>query len=217
VIALSPRDKAALVEMLAGLRRDGVTDRRILSAIAAVPRRVFVSAPYQPSAYTDKALPIECGQVMSAPSVTAVLLAALDLKLDHKVLEVGTGSGYQTAILAHMVTRVVTMDRFRTLGELAEDRLAALKIENVNVIVADGLEGFTRHAPYDRILVDGAVSRIPPPLLDQLGDKGVLVAPVGTGSSQTLVRVVRDGRLFHRQEVGTVRFVPLVEGVAARL
>lgn len=217
MIALSARDKVALVEMLAGLKRDGVTDRRILSAIAGVPRRVFVAAPYQPSAYTDKALPIECGQVMSAPSVTAILLAALDLKLDHKVLEVGCGSGYQAAILARMVTRVVTVDRFRSLVELAEDRFAALKIENINALVADGLEGFTRHAPYDRILVDGAVGRIPPPLLDQLGEKGILVAPVGTGTTQTLVRVVRDGRLFQREEIGTVRFVPLMEGIAVRL
>lgn len=211
------RDRVAMAELAMKLRAVGLSDARLLAALETVPRRMFLAAPYQSSAYLDRALPIECGQTLSAPSTIAAMIAALDVKPEHKVLEVGCGSGYQAAVLSKIAGRVVTLDRYRTLVELAEDRLGALKITTVTPLVADGFEGFTRHAPYDRIIVDGAVAKIPTALMDQLADRGVLVAPVGTGATQSLVRVVRDGRLFHRSEIGQVRFVPLVEGIASRL
>lgn len=211
------RDRAGAAELVQVIASGGFTDERILAAIAAVPRRLFLAAPYQPGAYADRALPIECGQTMSAPSTTATLAAALEVTVDHKVLEVGCGSGYQAAVLGQLAQRVYTLDRYRTLVDLAEDRIALLKTGNVQPVHADGFDGHAKQAPYDRILVDGAVERIPPALMDQLADRGVLVAPVGGRASQTLVRVVRDGRLFHRTEIGEVRFIPLVEGLASRL
>lgn len=211
------RDRTALAIMTRRLQSDCAADPDILAAIESIPRRMFVSAPYQPGAYLDRALPIECGQMLSAPSTVVSMISTLDVRPEHKVLEVGCGSGFQAAVLGRLAAKVVTLDRFRTLVELAEDRLGALKIGNVSALVADGFDGFTRHAPYDRILVDGGVPKVPTALMDQLTDKGVLVAPVGTGFSQTLVRIVRDGRLFHRTEIGQVRFVPLIEGIASRL
>lgn len=210
-------DRVGAEELAERLRDDGIADETFLAAVAAVPRRLFLASAYQASAYSDRALPIECGQTISAPSTTATLVQSLTLKPDHKILEIGTGSGYQSAILGRLVAHVVSVERFRTLAELATERMALLKVANVQVLHADGFDGFTRSAPYDRILLDGSVARIPPAVLDQLADRGILVAPVGTGAEQTLVRVVRDGRLFHRTEIGPVRFVPLVEGLAARL
>jgi protein-L-isoaspartate(D-aspartate) O-methyltransferase len=214
---VSERDRASMAVLVAKLRAAAAGDERVLAAMESLPRRVFVSAPYQADAYLDRAIPIECGQSMTSPTTVAAMITALDVKPEHKVLEVGCGSGYQAAVLSRLARSVVTLDRFRTLVELAEDRMTALKVEGVTALVADGLEGFTRHAPYDRILVDGAVPKIPGPLMDQLADKGVMVAPVGTGGSQALVRIVRDGRLYHRAEFGQVRYVPLIEGVASRL
>lgn len=211
------RDRNDMAALAARIAANGIADERILDAFREIPRRMFLSAPYQSGAYGDTAVPIECGQIIAAPSTMAAMLVALDVRPEHKVLEVGCGSGFQAAILARLVRQVVTLDRFRTLIELAEDRFAAMKIGNVVAMVADGLEGFTRHAPYDRILVDGAVAKVPGALMDQLSDRGILVAPVGTGPQQTVVRIVRDGRLFHRTEIGPARFGPLIEGVASRL
>lgn len=210
-------DRVAMAELTMKLRGIGITDIRLLSALETIPRRMFISAAYQSSAYLDRSLPIECGQVLHAPSMVASHVAALDVRAEHRVLEVGCGSGYQAAVLAHLCAQVISMDRFRSLIELADDRLATLKIGNVTTLLGDGLEGFTRHAPYDRILLDGAVDKVPTALLDQLGDHGVLVAPVGSGPRQILTRISRDGRLFHRTELMPTRCLPLREGVARRL
>lgn len=185
-------DKVAMAELTMKLRGMGVTDTRLLRALELVPRRMFVAAAHQASAYLDRSLPIECGQTINAPSTVALMVSALAVEPGHKVLEVGCGSGFQAAILAHLAAQVVTMDRFRSLIDIAEDRLTALKITNVITLLGDGLEGFTRYAPYDRILLDGAVEKVPTALLDQLADRGILVAPVGVGHTQTLVRISRD-------------------------
>ncbi|MBS1168442.1 MAG: pcm 1 [Proteobacteria bacterium] len=203
-------DKVAIAELTMKLRGMGVTDNRLLRALELVPRRMFVAAAHQASAYLDRSLPIECGQTINAPSTVALMVSALAVEPDDKVLEVGCGSGFQAAILAHLAAQVVTMDRFRSLIDIAEDRLSALKITNVTTLLGDGLEGFTRYAPYNRILIDGAVEKVPTALLDQLADKGTLVAPVGAGHTQTLVRISRDGRLFHRAELGSIRQFPLL-------
>jgi protein-L-isoaspartate(D-aspartate) O-methyltransferase len=210
-------DRVAMAELTMKLRGIGITDTRLLAALETIPRRLFISASYQSSAYLDRSVPIECGQTLNAPSIVATMVAALDVRPESRVLEVGCGAGFQASILAKLASHVVTMDRFRTLIDIAEDRFTALKITNVTALLGDGMEGFTRHAPYDRILVDGAVEKVPTALLDQLADRGSLVAPVGSGTTQTLVRITRDGRLFHRVELGPVRMFPLKEGVARRL
>ncbi|WP_237151812.1 protein-L-isoaspartate(D-aspartate) O-methyltransferase [Oryzibacter oryziterrae] len=206
-----------MAELTMKLRGIGITDTRLLAALETIPRRLFISAAYQASAYLDRSVPIECGQTLNAPSIVATMVAALDVRPENRVLEVGCGTGFQASILSKLASHVVTMDRFRTLIDIAEDRFTALKINNITALLGDGLEGFTRHAPYDRILVDGAVEKVPTALLDQLADRGSLVAPVGAGNVQTLVRITRDGRLFHRVELGTVRTFPLKEGVARKL
>ncbi len=210
-------DRVAMAELTMKLRGIGITDTRLLAALETIPRRLFISAAYQASAYLDRSVPIECGQTLNAPSIVATMVAALDVRPENRVLEVGCGTGFQASILSKLASHVVTMDRFRTLIDIAEDRFTALKINNITALLGDGLEGFTRHAPYDRILVDGAVEKVPTALLDQLADRGSLVAPVGAGNVQTLVRITRDGRLFHRVELGTVRTFPLKEGVARKL
>lgn len=206
-------DKVAMAELTMKLRGMGVTDTRLLRALELVPRRMFVAAAHQASAYLDRSLPIECGQTINAPSTVALMVSALAVEPGHKVLEVGCGSGFQAAILAHLAAQVVTMDRFRSLIDIAEDRLTALKITNVITLLGDGLEGFTRYAPYDRILLDGAVEKVPTALLDQLADRGILVAPVGVGHTQTLVRISRD--VLHEGFVTSVsndvrRFAPQI-------
>lgn len=210
-------DRPLLADLVRRLRAQGITDDRLLQAVASIPRRLFVTHPDRADAYGDRAAPIECGQTLPPALQMAQAVQALSLRSGAKVLEVGCGSGYQAAVLAHMGGRVVTLDRYRTLVELAEDRFQTLRLEGIVALVADGLDGFTRHAPYERIIVDGAVPKIPTALLDQLGEGGVMVIPVGEGATQTLTRVTREGRLFNRVEIATVRSLPLLEGTAARL
>ncbi|ODN69269.1 protein-L-isoaspartate(D-aspartate) O-methyltransferase [Methylobrevis pamukkalensis] len=206
-----------MAELVMKLRGAGINDRRLLVAIERIPRRLFLGARDQPDAAQDRALPIECGQIASAPSTVAYVLQSLDIRPDDKVLEIGTGSGFQTAIIAHLAKRVVTLDRFRTLSDLARDRFETLRLDNVVPVVADGAQGYSRHAPYDRIVLNAAVDIVPRALLDQLMDGGVLVAPVGTGTTQTLVRIVKQERTFTRTELRKVRFLKLEDGVARML
>ncbi len=215
-MTVAERDREALAALTMRLRAAGISGPRLLAALERVPRRLFVPARWHEDAYRDRAVPIECGQMLMAPSVVARVLEAASVVPGQGLLEIGCGAGYQAAVAATMGARVVTLDRFRSLVDLAADRFASLRLQ-VEAIQADGLEGFSRRAPFDRIIVDGAVPRVPPVLLDQLADKGVLVAPVGTGPAQTLVRITRDGRLFNRVELGEVRYVALVEGVASHL
>jgi protein-L-isoaspartate(D-aspartate) O-methyltransferase len=154
------RDSVALASLVMRLRALGLAEPRLVGAFETVPRRLFVPARYHEDAYADRAVPIECGQTLQAPSAMAGALKALDPRPGQAILEVGCGSGYQAAVLAALGARVVTLDRYRTLVELAEDRFASLKL-SVTALAADGFDGFSRHAPYDRILVDGAVARVP--------------------------------------------------------
>lgn len=215
-MTVSERDRVAMASLFMKLRATGLSDARLLAAMERVPRRLFMPARYQDDAWTDMAQPIECGQTLPAPSAMARVLRALAGEAGQAVLEIGTGSGYQAAVLAMLGLRVVTVERYRTLADLASDRFASLKLD-IESVCGDGLDGHPRKAPYDRILLDGAVARIPAVLMDQLSDHGVLVAPVVSGGATTLVRVIRDGRLFNRTDLGPVRAATLVEGLAARL
>lgn len=211
-------DREATAALILKLRQAGIRNQRLLSALERVPRRLFLPAAYQRHSAEDTALPIECGQTISQPTLVAKMTEALEVEPTHKVLEVGTGSGYQAAILGLMAGDVHTVERYCTLVDLARERLRSLKITTVSVHHADGLEGLAEHAPYDRIVVTAAGPEIPKVLVDQLADNGRLLMPVGPpGTVQDLVLVTRRGPLLESRTLAQVRFVPLVEGVAARL
>ena len=211
-------DRVATAELILLLRRQGIRDAKVLSALERVPRRLFLSAGSHMLAYSDQAMPIECGQTISAPSVVALMTAALDLQPEHRVLEIGTGSGYQTAILAGLADHVHTIERYRTLLELAQQRLATMRITNVSFHLGDGFEGLRDKAPFDRIIVTAAAPEFPKVLSDQLVSGGVMVIPIGpAGGVQELLRIKRRGSRFEEERLCAVRFVPMVPGVASRL
>jgi protein-L-isoaspartate(D-aspartate) O-methyltransferase len=173
---------------------------------------------FQERSWEDSALPIDCGQTISQPFIVGLMTQALEVEPRHRVLEVGTGSGYQTAVLSRLARYVYTIERYRTLLAEAERRLKALDILNAITRFGDGGEGWPEQAPFDRIMVTAAAPSEPKKLLAQLKPNGVLVAPVGRGPVQVLVRYVGDGQGgFRRENLGDVRFVPLVEGVAREL
>ncbi|MEM9224072.1 MAG: protein-L-isoaspartate(D-aspartate) O-methyltransferase [Pseudomonadota bacterium] len=202
-------------ELVMHLRRQNVAGRTVLAALESVPRSLFLDVAHQSLAYADRAAPIECGQTISQPTVVAMMTEALNLDANCKVLEIGTGSGYQTAILGKLAGAVFSVERFRTLADLAADRLAALRVHNVTIIVADGHDGWPAEAPYDRIMVTAAAQAIPESLVDQLADDGVLVAPVGApNETQELMRCRKGEDGLVGEHLCDVRFVPMVEGVA---
>ena len=210
----------ARMEFLLTMRRRGIRDLRVLRALELVPRERFVDPEQVHLAYEDHALPIECGQTISQPYVVAAMTEALALEPTHRVLEIGTGSGYQTAVLAHLASEVVTVERYRTLAEMAERRLNSLGLNNVTVIVGDGALGAPEHAPFDRIIVTAAAADVPKTLVEQLVDGGILVVPVGPmGGVQSLLRLRKKpkGEGLEREELMAVRFVPLVPGKAAAM
>lgn len=217
-ITLAETERVALARLVLAVSTKGVHDRRILAAIEAIPRSLFVSAEYHAKALEDRPVPIECGQTVDAPSALGLMYQAAGIAPDHRVLEVGTGSGYGTAILAGIAAKVYTVERFRTLGELAADRFATLHLGNVVASIHDGFEGFARNAPFDRIVVDGAVEVPPRALLDQLAPQGVLIAAIGiAGARQVLTRYVRRDKGLAIEPVCEVRRIALVAGRAAAL
>ncbi|MBA5776734.1 protein-L-isoaspartate(D-aspartate) O-methyltransferase [Stappia sp. F7233] len=214
----TPQEVEARAALVLQLRKQGLRDRRVLSAIERVPRRFFLTAKLQRHAYEDRALPIECGQTISQPYVVGMMSEALDVHADHKVLEIGTGSGFQAAVLGYLAAEVHTVERYRTLADLARERLSALKIDNVTVHFGDGMLGLSEHAPYDRIIVTAAGAEVPKALFDQLVVGGKLIAPVGaSGGIQELVLFEKTSRGIEKHALAAVRFVPLVEGAAVRL
>ena len=195
------------------LHDDGVTDPRVLNAMAAVPRDRFVDPQFSLRAYDNLPLPIDCEQTISQPSVVALMTQELALDSRMKVLEVGAGSGYQTAILARLCRRVYALERHGPLAAKARERLDGLGVSNVVLSHGDGSEGWPRHAPFDRILVAAAAEDPPQPLLDQLRIGGIMVLPVGEeGALQQLIKVTRAEDGYTYEELSTVRFVPLLHG-----
>jgi protein-L-isoaspartate(D-aspartate) O-methyltransferase len=206
------------MEFLLGLRRRGIGDAAVLRAMDEVPRDRFVEADFTEAAYADQALPISCGQTISQPYVVAYMTEQLAVKPDHRVLEIGTGSGYQAAILGRLAREVITVERYRTLAETAQRRLESLGLNHVKVVVGDGLTGVPEHAPYDRIIVTAAAERIPQALVDELADGGVMVLPLGPHSdAQRLVKLTKSGTDVAREDLIWVRFVPLLPGQAREL
>src|SRR6185503_11608382 len=205
------------LQLIMELRRQGVTDSEVLSAIETTPRELFVPAYFQDRAYENHALPIEAGQTISQPYIVAFMTAALKLTPKLRVFEVGTGSGYQTAILSKLAKRVFTMERHPPLMRQAEARFRKLGLLNVDTSVGDGAQGWISQAPFDRIIITAAVRNNPPEaLLHQLSVKGLMVIPIDRGGDgQVLVRVKRTSQGFQSTDLLPVRFVPLLEGVAS--
>jgi protein-L-isoaspartate(D-aspartate) O-methyltransferase len=200
------------------LRRRGISDQAVLRAMEAIPREVFVDAADRADAYRDSALGIACGQTISQPFVVAYMTEQLNLQKRHRVLEIGTGSGYQAAILSRLCGQVVTIERYRTLADSARGRLAKLGCDNVEVIFGDGFDIPAGAGTFDRIIVTAAMEQIPEALTERLEPGGVLIAPVGPHQgTQTLVRVVRTEAGLERKELVDVRFVPALPGIAREL
>lgn len=198
-------------DLVRHLRRHATDDERVLDAILHTPREAFLAAHLRPYAYEDSALPTEAGQTISQPTIVAIMTAALALEDDDRALEVGTGSGYQAAILARLCAHVVTTEVVDSLRRSAADRLQTLGIRNVTVLPAGDALGAPHLGPYDAILVAAAAPRVPPSLLAQLAPGGRLVVPVGSLESQELMRITRrrDGT-FEEESLGKCRFVPLL-------
>lgn len=210
--------RVQVIELIMSLRSHGVTDTKILAAIEKVPRHLFINQAFQDQAYRDQALPIECGQTISQPFIVAYMTTLLQLGERHTVLEIGTGSGYQTCVLSHLARRVYTIERYRTLLEDAQSRFETLKLGNITAMVGDGIEGWPSETLFDRIIVTAAGETIPPNLIKQLKDDGIMIIPIGkSGEVQKIVKITkRDGELV-KEELLEVRFVPLVPGKAQQL
>ena len=202
------------MQFLFALRSKGVTDSRVLTAMETIDRGDFLRGLFSARAYEDMPLPISCGQTISQPSVVGLMTQALNVQPRDKVLEVGTGSGYQAAILSQLARRVYTVERHRRLVREAQKRFEKLGLTNVTTILGDGSHGLPEIAPFDRILVTAAAEDPPGPLLAQLREGGIMVLPVGQSDAvQTLVKVTRTAEGFDYEELRSVRFVPLVEGL----
>lgn len=204
------------MQFLFALRSKGVTDTRVLTAMERVDRAAFVKGIFAERAYEDMPLPISCGQTISQPSIVGIMTQALMVSPRDKVLEIGTGSGYQAAILSHLARRVYTVDRYRRLVIQAQAIFTAQDITNITTFTGDGSHGFAEHAPFDRILLTAAAEDPPGPLLAQLRVGGIMVLPVGQSDTvQSLIRVTRLDTGFDYEELRPVRFVPLLEGLGA--
>ncbi|MBI1966997.1 MAG: protein-L-isoaspartate(D-aspartate) O-methyltransferase [Gemmatimonadetes bacterium] len=211
----APETRARRRRMLrAQLEARGIRDRRVLAAMAWAPREWFLPSHLAADAYDDAPLPIGNAQTISQPYIVGLMTAELVPQRRDRVLEIGTGSGYQTAILAHLVRAVYTVERLPDLLVEAEERFRRLRLTNIEARLGDGAHGWPEVAPFDGIIVTAAAPQLPAPLADQLAEGGRLVIPIGDLVSQELVVVHRTGTGFHERRIGGVRFVPLISRLA---
>ncbi len=203
--------------LIMNLRHHGIRDPRVLEAMEEIPRDLFVPDTFRDQAWADTALPISCGQTISQPYIVAYMTEQLEVDPTSRVLEIGTGSGYQAAILSKLARRVYTIERHRHLMEDARRKFEQLGLTNIETRVGDGYRGWPEAAPFDRIIVTAAAPKVPPALLDQLAEGGIMVIPVDSGPLyQNLVRIRRTSEGFERETLIPVRFVPMLPGVARR-
>ncbi len=212
-------DDVERMEFQLALRRRGISDKAVLRAMDEVPREYFVASGFAESAYADQALPIACGQTISQPFVVAYMTEKLEVEPQHRVLEVGTGTGYQAAILARLAREVVSIERYRTLADAARERLRTLGYTNVTIRASDGMAGAPDLAPFDRIMVTAAAEEVPEALITQLAEGGKMVLPVGPRhDAQYIIKLTKQpGGALTREELIAVRFVPLLPGQAREL
>jgi len=206
------------ISLIMALRGQGITDQRVLSAIERTPRQLFVDEPFETSAYDNTALPIACGQTISQPYIVALSTQELEVQPNHRVLEIGTGSGYQAAVLAQLCRMVYTVERHKPLLLEAQARFKEVKLHNVVTRHGDGFQGWPEQAPFDRILLTAAIPEMPDGLINQLKPGGILVAPVGLAVSaetncQQLVKIIRTDEGTSTQTLIPVVFVPMVPGL----
>jgi len=212
-------DDVERMEFQLALRRRGISNQAVLRAMEEVPRENFVGSDFAASAYADQALPIACGQTISQPFVVAYMTEQLEIEPQHRVLEIGTGSGYQAAVLSRLAREVLSIERYRTLADAARARLKALGYANVIVRLGDGMAGAPDLAPFDRIMVTAAAEDIPAVLVAQLVEGGKMILPLGPRhEAQYIVKLNKqsDGQLT-REQLIAVRFVPLLPGQAREL
>jgi len=207
-----PRDyqRERLIMVDEQLRRRGISDRRVLEAMAKIPRHLFVLEDYRDSAYEDRPLPIGEGQTISQPYMVAIMTQSLELEGQERVLEIGTGSGYQTAILAELAQKIFTIERIPALTERARKVLGDLGYPNISFFSGDGSRGWPEEAPFDGIMVTAGSPDVPPTLKSQLAEGGRLVIPTGPRFTQTLYKLTREGHRFTEEDVTGCVFVPLV-------
>ncbi len=203
------------MQFVFNLRSRGITNVEVLKAMELTPRAEFLAGIFQERAYEDTPLPISCGQTISQPTVVGMMTQALDVTRRCKVLEVGTGSGYQAAILSRLARRVYSVERHRALALRARDLLRRMELGNITVVLGDGSMGLPEQAPFDRIMLTAAAEDPPSTLLEQLRVGGIMVLPVGQSDAvQKLIRVDKSDSGYEYTDLGAVRFVPLVEGIA---
>ena len=203
------------MQFVFALRSRGITDPAVLKAMEATPRERFLEGIFQDRAYEDTPLPIACGQTISQPTIVGLMTQALEVTKRCKVLEIGTGSGYQAAVLARLARRVYTIERHRRLARRSKELFLELGLHNVTVIHGDGSLGLPEQAPFDRVILTAAAEDPPPPLIEQLRVGGIMVLPVGQSDSvQNLLKIVKTEEGLDYTDLGSVRFVPLVEGIA---
>lgn len=214
-------DPSRVIQLIMTLRRQGITDGKVLGAIERTPRELFVENAFEGQAYENNALPIECGQTISQPYIVAFMTMKLDVTDRMKVLEVGTGSGYQAAVLARLCRRLYTIERYRTLLREAQTRFDTLGLTNVTAKVGDGTKGWPEQAPFDRIILTAAAPHMPENIIAQLKTGGIAIIPIdipaADGGGQLLVKIIKTDDGYEREDLLPVRFVPMVEGVAREL
>lgn len=198
--------------------RGGIVSKPLVAAFEATPRSVFIPAQWQSVAWSYRMVPIECGETIEGADLQAQVIAALAIEPGHRVLEIGTGSGYSAAVMARLANRVVTVDRYRTLTELARQRFDTLGIGNAFLRLADGSEGLPVEGPFDRIVVWAAFESLPRVFVDQLSTNGIMIAPVGPAEDvQTLAKLSKTGSRFEREDIASVRMQAIARGVAAKI
>ncbi|TSE09090.1 protein-L-isoaspartate(D-aspartate) O-methyltransferase [Mesorhizobium intechi] len=209
-------DREGFAAFLLRLRGRGTVPKALIAAFEATPRRGFLAAHFQQLAWSDRMLPIECGEAIEGADMQAAVIAALAIEAGNRVLEIGTGSGYTAAVMSRLAARIVTIDRYKTLVEQARQRFEALGIGNVIVRQADGSGGLPAEGPFDRIVAWAAFDSLPRFLLDQLSSGGIVIAPIGPEEGeQVLAKLTKVGSRFEREDIGLVRLQPILRSMAA--
>ncbi|RUX03193.1 protein-L-isoaspartate(D-aspartate) O-methyltransferase [Mesorhizobium sp. M8A.F.Ca.ET.173.01.1.1] len=209
-------DREGFAAFLLRLRGRGTVPKALIAAFEATPRRGFLAAQFHQIAWSDRMLPIECGEAIEGADMQAAVIAALAIETGNRVLEIGTGSGYTSAVMSRLAARVVTVDRYKTLVEQARQRFEALGIGNAIVRQADGSNGLPNEGPFDRIVAWAAFDSLPRFLLDQLSSGGIVIAPIGPEEGeQVLAKLTKVGSRFEREDIGMVRLQPILRSIAA--